>query len=295
MKKFDLPYFIGQGFRSILTHRLMSLASISVMTACLLLLGAFAALTVNIENVLTTVEDQNEIVAYVEDGVNDELAADLSVVILKNENVETCTFVSRDQAMKEYKEKLGDYATVLDGIGEDNPLRHRYRITLRDLSRTQVTANEIAEISGIANVEANVNISSTLVSIRYVVSFVCVILVVVLFIVSIFIISNTINLAMFNRREEIAIMKMVGATNWFIRWPFIIEGVLLGLLGALLALGLEWALYWYIGKTIAEALPVLTLIPFKQLAPALMYSFFATGFVVGVGGSALTMKKFLKV
>jgi len=184
---------------------------------------------------------------------------------------------------------------LLDGLDEDNPLRDRYRITLKDVEFTEQTADQIKAIDGIAEVKARVDLANGFVTARNMINFVLVSLIVVLFAVSIFIISNTIKLSTFDRREEIAIMKMVGATNGFIRWPFVIQGMILGLLGAAVAYFAQWGIYAYVADRVLEEFNILTLVSFEQVSPTVAIIFLATGLVVGVGGSVMTIRRFLRV
>jgi cell division transport system permease protein len=176
-------------------------------------------------------------------------------------------------------------------------LRDRYRIHVTDIEKMSNTVSLVKQVSGIADVRAELEIAKGFVTVRNIAGAVAVILITILLIISLFIIANTIKLATFTRREEIAIMKMCGATNWFIRWPFVFEGMILGLAGALLAFLLQWGIYGLIQNAIVQSggISLITIIPFKSMAGSVLKTFAATGFAIGAGGSLLAIRKFLQV
>jgi len=295
MKRYDYRYLIREGIASIFVHGFMSFAAVSVIVACLILMGSFVILSLNVESLISKVEGTNEMLAYVDETFSIDQAKALEANIEALDNIKSVTFIDRDQALEDYKETLGNEGELLDGLDEDNPLRDRYRITLKDVEFTEQTADQIKAIDGIAEVKARVDLANGFVTARNMINFVLVSLIVVLFAVSIFIISNTIKLSTFDRREEIAIMKMVGATNGFIRWPFVIQGMILGLLGAAVAYFAQWGIYAYVADRVLEEFNILTLVSFEQVSPTVAIIFLATGLVVGVGGSVMTIRRFLRV
>ena len=208
------------------------------------------------------------------------------------------TFMTAGEALERYTERYTDSETreLFDGM-DDSVLRHRYRIHVDDLEQMGETVRQVEAVSGVAKVQWEQAISDGFVALRNVASAVAFILIAMLLVISLFIIANTIKLATFDRREEIAIMKMCGATNWFVRWPFIFEGMLLGLMGAILAFFLQWGLYTIIVQAIDGfgGLQLVAIIPFQTLWTRVAGAFAVTGLVIGAGGSLLAIRKFLQV
>ena len=286
-------YHLREGFRSIFTHGLMSFASVCMIVACLLIMGSFSLVAVNANSMLTDLERDNEILAYVDDDFTDPESLQSRIEAIPN--VTSATFISKAQAMAEFKSQQDDPSLFEDL--PSNTLRDRYQIHIDDIEQMEETVKLIGDVSGIARVQAALEIADGFVMVRNVASAIAIILVVMLVVISVFIISNTIRLATFTRRDEIAIVKMCGATNWFIRWPFMIEGVILGLVGAVIAFFVQWGIYGLLGRAMANSgiLSLIDTIPFNNMAGTVLLVFLAVGFVIGAGGSALAIRKFLKV
>ena len=295
MRGHNLAYFLREGIKSIFLHGFMSFAAICIIVACLLIIGSFSLISYNVSLAIDNAEQQNEIVAFVDDTLSDEEAKDIESSIRAVPNVQDVIFVSRDQAFEEYSTELGEDSFLLDGLEDESVLRHRYRIFLNDIELMQETADNIENVPGIDKVNASLEISEGIISVRNVVRIVSYILAVILFCISVFIISNTVKLATFNRREEIAIMKMVGATNAFIRWPFIIEGFLLGVVGGAIAFFCQWGIYDYAAVKVHEYMQILNPVEFTDVYIPVLAIFLGAGFLVGVFGSVVTIRKFLKV
>ncbi len=295
MRLYNLSYFLREGIHSIFTHRLMSVAAMSVITACLLLMGSFSLLASNVNRLLADVESQNKVVAFVDETYSESASRALRPEILAISEISSVEYMTKDEALENFKEDFGDESELLDGLDERNPLRDRYTISLYKIEDTQKVADALAEIEGIAKVSARSDISDKIIQVRDVVTVICTALIIILILVSVFIISNTVNLTMFNRREEIAIMKMIGATNGFVRIPFVIEGLLIGIAGAALSLLLQWCVYEYIVASALSGISFIPTIPFGSCVGYLAIMFFGTGIAVGGIGSAITLRKFLKV
>lgn len=291
----NLWYHVKEGVRSIFTHGLMSFASVCMIVACLLIMGSFSLLAVNINGMLGQLEDENEFLAYVEESLDSGQAMSLQAKLSEIPNVASATYISKEEALEEFKAEQG-YSELFSDIPAET-LRDRYSIHVEDIQLMSDTVAEVRGVEGIAEVRAAMEIAEGFVMLRNVASAIAVILVAMLVLISVFIIANTIKLATFTRREEIAIMKMCGATNWFIRWPFLVEGILLGICGGLVAYVAQWGVYGLIGKAMAESgiLDIITMIPFQNLNAMLLTVFLLVGFVIGGGGSALAIRKFLKV
>lgn len=295
MKSYDLAYFLREGVKSIFLHGFMSFAAISVIVACLIIIGSFMLLAMNVNMIIDEAEDSNEIIAFIDETLSEAEARSVGSKINAVENVASSIFVSNTEAFTEYSKELGDDSYLLEGLDGTTLLRHRFRIYVEDISRTQAAVQNIEKISGISKVKASYEVSEGIVSLRNVVNAVSYILAAVLIGISIFIISNTVKLTTFDRREEIAIMKMVGATNAFIRWPFVFEGFLLGLSGGALAFFCQWGIYRYATVKIVENMQMLHLLNFKSIAAPMLSVFLIVGFLIGVGGSVLTIRKFMRV
>ncbi len=295
MNRNRFGYFAKEGISSIFNHGFMSFASIGVIVACLIIMGSFTLLSLNVSAMIEKWESENQMLAFVDETLSDDQAKALESKIEEIPNVADAIFVSRDQALSQYLSKYNDNDLFKDI--DSKVLRHRYIVYLKDISMMKDTMQQVDDIVGIANVSAHIEISEGFTTVSRIVATVSIIIIVVLLIVSMFIMSNTIKLATFDRREEIAIMKMVGATNGFIRWPFVFEGLILGLLGALIAFLAQWGLYALLTVEITKSskINVIEVLPFGRLALPLLGIFIFTGFVVGIGGSLTVIRKYLKV
>ena len=288
-------YLIGEGFRNIFTHRFMSFASITIIIACLIVMGSFTLLDINISNIIDDIGDQNQVLAYVDEEMSaEEAAAKIQPQIEAAGNVASVEFMSRSQARTNFMEKYDDH--LMEGI-DDEVFRHRFIIQLNDLSLMSQTKDELSQISGIVKVNAPLDYADKFISVRNIVSVVSLALIVVLVLVSLFIMSNTIKLATFGRREEIAIMKMVGASNSFIRCPFVVEGLILGLVGGGLAFAAEWGLYKALEAKISSSLAAsfINIVPFSQLWLFVLVAFLVIGVLVGAVGGVIAIRNYLKV
>ena len=275
-KRHDFSYFFHEGLSNMFSHGFMSFAAIGITVACLLIMGTFTLVAVNANELLTTLEQENEILAYVDDSYTETQARALKSRLEAIPNVASVTFISRDEAMEDF---------------------NRYAIKLVDLEAQSETVEAVQALTGISDVSHYEEIAGGFVTVRNVATVVCVALIAILFVVSVFIISNTIKLTTFDRREEIAIMRMVGATNGFIRWPFVYEGFMLGLLGAVIAFFLQWALYAAVARGVDsnDTLQLIQVMPFSELWAPVAAVFALAGIVIGVGGSLSAIRKFLQV
>ena len=292
-----MGYHMKEGFHSIFTHGLMSFAAVCMIVACLIIMGSFSLVAVNLDNTLGDLEAENEFTAYVDGNLTEAEAQALQSKLEAVPNVDSVTFVTAQQALENYKQRYVDseYAELFDLPSE--VLRHRYQIHVVDIEQLAQTVKDVEQVDGIAKTQAALDVAQGFVTVRNVAGAVAWILILMLLIISLFIIANTIKLATFHRREEIAIMKMCGATNWFVRWPFIFEGMILGLIGALLAFLLQWGIYSLIVTAITEygGLQLIAIVPFKTLALRVLGAFAAAGLAIGAGGSLLAIRKFLQV
>ncbi len=295
MKSHNIFYFLWEGIRGIFLHGLMSLAAVGVIMACLLIVGSFTLVSVNLEAMLSELEAENEVVAFIDDTYTEEQARTLEETILAVDNVASCQFVTRQEALQEFLSKYDD-SSVFASLPSD-VLRDRYEIHLTDLQQMGQTVQDLKSVEGVANVRAEQQIAEGFTTVRNVAGVVAVIIAIMLLLVSLFIISNTIRMVAFSRREEVAILKMCGARNSFIRFPFVYEGIILGLIGAAIAFFIQWGVYNLLTHAIAvsDTMQLISVIPFSNLAGRVLAAFLVVGFAVGAVGSSLAINKFLKV
>ena len=294
-RKFDAGYYFSEGFHSIFTHGFMSFAAVCMIVACLLIMGSFSLLAVNLDHMLGDLEAENEFLAYIEEDYTEEQARALQSRIEAVPNVSQVTFVTRQEALDDFLEGR-ETNDLLNSLPAE-VLRDRYRIHVKDIEGLKETSEAVRQVTCVANVRAAVEIAQGFVLVRNIATGVAVVLIAILAVVSLFIIANTIKLATFYRREEIAIMKMCGATNAFIQWPFVVEGMILGLTGALIAFFAQWGLYQLVGKLIIQGngLSLVTILPYASMVRTILPVFCGTGALIGVGGSLLAIRKFLQV
>ena len=291
----DFGYFIREGAGNLFSHGFMSLAAVGITVACLLIMGTFSLVAYNAEMLLETLESEYEILAFVDDSYNSAQTKAVGEAIRKLDNVKSVEFITREEAMEAFEERsLDDY---MRAHIEPDMFRDRYAVFVNDLNIVNQTAKAVRDVNGVGDVRVDEDIAGGFILVRNVAGAVSLALIAILLVVSVFIISNTIRLTTFDRRDEIAIMKMVGATNGFIRWPFVYEGFFLGLLSAVIAFGLQWLVYASVAKAIgaADTLRFLQIVPFHEIWKPVAASFGAAGLLIGVGGSLTAIRKFLQV
>ena len=295
MKGTSLKYLTHEGFRNVWVNRLMSLASVTVLMACLIIMGAGIMIYFNINNVVDKVQSQNVVMVYVADDASEDETTQIGTSLKGISNVESCEFVPKEVAFQEQIQSMGGDAALFEGFDEI-PLPDAYKVAVKDLSQFENTVSQIKQINKVDSVRENSDLASKLLSLRHAVSIVSVGLVIMLFLVALFIISNTIRITMFSRKLEISIMKAVGATNWFIRWPFMIEGMILGTISGIVSLGVLWGLYAVAEKVFAQTLSLIgfSLVPFSEYWWQILLVFVAIGLFTGGFGSLVSMAKYLK-
>lgn len=293
--KHNFSYFFKEGARNMFSHGFMSFAAVGVTVACLLIMGTFSLVAYDLNENLKDLQRENAVLAFVDESLTDAEARGLQPKLESLPGVSDCTFVSRDEARDTYVEKYDENDLYEDLDAEI--FRHRYVIHMTDLSVMDDLRGQLEQVEGVVKVRADEAISNGFITMRNIAGVISVALIAVLLIVSIFIMSNTIKLTTFDRRDEIAIMKMVGATDSFIRWPFVYEGLLLGITGAVVAFGLQWLLYTGMVKGVSssDTLQLLTMVPFGDIWLPVALVFVAVGILVGVGGSLTAIRKFLRV
>ena len=295
MKKNNIGYLLREGIRGIFLHGFMSFAAIWVTVACLLIMGTFGLVLYNLNEMIVELEQENEMLVYIDETYSEAEAKSVGSQINQIANVYNAQFVSREQAVENFVDEMQD-EDLFDGL-DPSTFRDRFVITLEDNSKMRETEAAIRSIEGVADVSVHYEIQEGFQTVQRILNIASVIIIAVLLVVSMLIISNTVKLAMYDRKEEIAIMKMVGATNGFIRWPFVVEGFILGILASAIAFFLEWGLYNLLQTQISmvDSLDLITVVPFVEVIEIVAIGYAVVGFLVGVLGSLLSIRKFLKV
>ena len=295
MRLNNIGYLLKEGFKGIFTHGFMSFASVCVTVACLLIVGSFSILSYNLDVMVEELNQTSEILVYVDSTLSDAEARSIGTKINTLSNILKATYISREEALEDFVEDHeGDSA--FSGV-QAQDLRHRYVVVLEDNTQMKQTDTQLKQIPGVAKTRAAYELAEGFSTIQNVIHIVSIAVIAILLVVSLLIISNTVKLAMYDRKDEIAIMKMVGATNAFIRLPFQVEGFTLGMLGAALAIGLEWILYDALTIRIAEidSLQLFKLVEFQELLIPMVATFAAAGLFVGIVGSWTSIRKFMNV
>ena len=285
-----IGYLIKEGFKNIWSNRMMSLASACVLISCLVLTGSALMLTINVSTIVESVGDSNVTTVYLEDDVTELEAVYIGKSITKIDNITEASFYPKDEAILAYKDVLGE-EVFMNMSGDDNPLPHAYHIVMADLSLYDQTVENIKKVDGVDSVDSRKDVADKLTSLNTTMSFW---IILALAIISLFIISNTIRMTMFSHRFEISIMKSVGATNSFVRIPFVIEGVIIGLTSAVVSIGLLTVLYDRVLVAVESILPLNGYVPFADVVWYIVGAFVGAGVVVGALGSLLSIRKYLK-
>ena len=295
MKLSSMGYLIKEGLRNIWNNRMMSLASIVVLVSCLIITGAAMLLSVNVSNLISNIGDDNQIYVYLDYDLPDIEAIKLGSKISKIPNVEDCEFYSKDEGIKEFEEKLGDdiYQSMQ---GDDNPLGNVYKVRLSDLSEYKETIDQIKSLDGVMSISDRAAIARTLTKLNQFVTLVGSWVVAILAVVTLFIISNTIKMTMYSRRFEISIMKSVGATNAFVRIPFIIEAMTIGLISGLLASCVLISIYDPLRETASGMIALIgtSTIPLEKIWLPVLLTFSGIGIVIGILGGFISITKYLR-
>ena len=295
MKINNLGYLFKEGIRGVFLHGFMSFAAVCVTVACLIIVGSFSILVYNINIMVDELNKTSEVLVYVDGELSDAEAKSVGTKINRIENVQQAVFVSREDALDNFIQDQGDDASFTGVDPQD--LRHRFQVILMDNAKMEETVALIEQIPGVTNISAPYELAQGFTTLQNVLQIVSVAIIGVLLIVSLLLISNTVKLSMYDRKDEIAIMKMVGATNGFIELPFVVEGFLLGVLGAGVAFGLEWLLYDAVLLQISQVdtMQIIHLVPFTDLLVPMVATFGFAGLFVGVVGSLTSIRRFLNV
>ena len=291
----SLRYLLKEGVRNIWCNRMMSLASVGVLVSCLLMTGAAVLFSMNINTAMKSIEGNNSIKVYIKQDVPVLTALKIGDEIRKLDNVESCEFISKEDALSSVMGMLGENdADLLSGMsGDDNPLPDAFQISMNDLSKYKETAAKIQSIDGVDSINDYSDIAQKLTNLDHLVTTAGFWIILLLSLVSVFILSNTIRVTMFSRRLEISIMKSVGATNWFVRVPFLVEGVILGLISGVLGSVILHLLY----SKLVGAVTSITLfspIDISAISVSITLWFLAAGALFGAMGGLISIGRYLK-
>ena len=299
MKHNVLTYLLGEGFRNVFNNKKSSGASLAIMCATMLIFGVFFLIVENINNMVTNLEEQQGMQVFIKEDATEAQIEQIGSQIKALSGVNTATYVSKEEALNIVLKKLGDKKNLAAGWEESNPFRASYVVTLTDLKLSENIQEEIWKIDNIYSIESRDDTINALVSIANGIRIVSATILILLVLISIFIIANTIKLTVHARRKEISIMKYVGATDGFIRWPFVIEGILIGIMAAILSIGLLAITYSLLSKGIANSTVMqkigVNLLSFGNMLQLLMFVYLVLGIGIGTLGSSISMRKYLKV
>ena len=295
MKINNIGYLLKEGIRGIFLHGFMSFAAVFVTVACLLIVGSFTAITHNLSLMVEDLNNNSEILVYIDDTYTLDKAKQVESRVRLVDNVSQADLVTREQVLEEFRQSFTD-PSLLDTVTPDT-FEYRVRVLLLDNTKLSETQERLMLVPGVTEVKSPDGLIEGFTDLQEVLRVVSIVLVVILLFVSLLIISNTVKMAMADRKNEIAIMKRVGATNGFIRLPFVVQGFTLGMLGAGVAFSLEWLLYDAMaGKLNAyDTLSFLSFVPFSQILPLMIPVFLGAGMFVCIVGSWNSIRKYMNV
>jgi len=291
MKRYNIFYFIGQALSGLWRNGVMSVASIAVLMSCLVVIGGFTVLVMTIDVNLEQFGLINEIVVYCHEDATEEEILSVGDQIRKLDNIESVTRVTKEEGLAQMKQENDVYEDVSEEL---NPLPDKYVITFIDTEKVPNLTYQLNLIEGITKVNDRLELAAKIENVKSAVMLVFVWFLAILAVVSVFIIINTIKLSVFARRNEISIMRSVGATGWFISLPFVIEGIIIGLLASVSAYFIEWYIYSYIETMFTTDLQMITIMQFSEISNLLLYGFLIVGVITGIIGSSISLSKYLR-
>ena len=300
MKYNILGYLIGEGFSNVFKNKKSTGASLMIMCATMIIFGVFLILGENINHFVREVEDAQGIQVFATEEATDEQVQQLGEEIKKINGVNTIEYKSKEAALDQMKEKFSDNEELLDGYeGENNIFTASYVVTLTDLNLSGQVQDEISKLENVKKITSSDETVSTLINLANGIKIVTGVILVLLIVISIFIIANTIKLTVHARRKEISIMKYVGATNGFIRWPFIVEGMIIGIISSAISIVLVAIAYNFIAEQMVNSqfmkMVGVTLVGFSDMFSSIIFVYMLLGIGIGALGSIISMRKYLKV
>lgn len=294
MKIHNIGYLFKEGIKNLWKNRTMSIASIGVLISCLLLTGCAVLISMNLTSMMSSIEGNNSVTIYLNEGLPSLSAIEVGEQIRSIENISECSFVPKDDALADMMERLGDDGTILNGLdGDDNFLPDAYTISMYDLSLYDDTMNQIQAIEGVDRYTDYSHIATMLSNIDLIVRVASLAIIVILGIVSLFIISNTVKVTMFSRRTEISIMKSVGATNGFVRIPFIVEGMIIGLISGGVSVAVLLLAYDRAVMALYNIVPFLTAVDIDPYIGYIIAAYAVVGALFGLFGGSISIGKYL--
>lgn len=291
MRRYNIFYFIGQSLSGLWRNGVMSIASVAVLMSCLVVIGGFSLLVMTINVNLENFGVLKEVVVFCENDLDEEQIVGIGEKIAKLDNIEKIERVTKEEGLEYMKTKYDVYSDVSE---EENPLPDRYDITYIDNDKVAELDYQLRQIEGVAKVNNRFELASTLESLKSGVMLVFVWFLVILVVVSVFIIINTIKLSVFSRRNEISIMRYVGATGWFISLPFVFEGIFIGIFASVCAYFIEWYIYSYVENLMLSQLQMITIMQFSDIKSYVLWGFVGLGVLTGIIGSSISLGKYLK-
>lgn len=288
-------YFVRETYKSIRRNGFMSFASISTVAVSLLVLGMFLLIFLNTNHLAKFLESQVHVSVYMEDSANAEELQSIEEQLKKLPGVVKVTAVSKEEALERFKDRLGDQDKLLDALGEDNPFPNSFDVQVDTADRIKEITPKISALEKVETAKFGQEVVEHLFQLTKILRFGGIALVIFLAMATLFIISNTIRLTVFARRKEVIIMKYVGATDWFIRWPFLLEGMTLGFFGAVVASILINGIYAALLENIHATLAFLPLLPASPLLTYVSVFLLLAGTGIGALGSFISLRKFLRV
>ena len=290
-----MKYYLGQALKSIAKNRITSVVSVTTGVATMFILGIFLILTLNISGIAEQFSRDCEIQVFISDDCDENEYVQIGEQINSIEYVAEAVMYTKEQIFQEMKTRLGEKANILDGLENDNPYRNSFKVSLSDLTYVAQVTENLQKIEGIERVSDVQSLANTIIKVVDGIKSISLWLVLILCVVTAFIVSNAIKVSVFARRKEINIMKYIGATDAFIRWPFIIEGIIIGLLGAIVSFIIIWIVYSRIPTEVSTYFAFFKLIPFENMALTIIGVFAGVGSVIGVSGSVMSLRKHLRV
>ena len=291
MKRYNIFYFIGQALSGLWRNGVMSIASIAVLMSCLVIIGGFTVLVMTIDVNLEQFGLINEIVVFCDDEATEEEITAVGDQIRKLDNIESVERVTKEEGLAHMVAENEVYAIVSE---DDNPLPDKYVVTFIETEKVPSLTYQLNQIEGIQKVNDRLDLAAKIENVKSAVMLVFVWFLAILAVVSVFIIINTIKLSVFARRNEISIMRYVGATGWFISLPFVIEGIIIGLFASISAYFIEWYIYSYIETMFTTDLQMITIMQFSEVSNLLLYGFLVVGVITGIIGSSISLSKYLR-
>jgi cell division transport system permease protein len=295
MKIRTVEHFVREVFISLKRNNWMSFASIGTVAVSLLILGMFLIVVLNLNKMAASLESQVQISVYLQDDLKQQDIDRIEGKIKDFQGIATITYIDKDKALERFKERLGDQKFLLTALGDTNPLPNAFEVTVQRPDFVKTLSESISQIDGVESAKFGQDVVEHLFDLTRMVRLFGLGIMVVLAGATVFIISNTIRLTVFARRKEIAIMKYVGATDWFIRWPFLLEGMVLGFLGGAIATIILRGSYSAVTARVYDTLTFLPLIPEYPFLNYISIAILISGTFIGALGSTISLKRFLKV